>query len=298
MNDSLPNIFGDVSFGIIKALAYADVFDFPLTPDEIYLYFIGSFPVERPLINEALAALRTQGRVGERGGYYFLPGRENIVPLRLSCLAPSLKNWKKVGRFTYLFRFLPWLKLVGVSGALAMGNSGGDDDIDLVFITDLRRVWLTRLFVVGLLKLSGQYRSARRIKGRFCPNLFLSTAGMTFTPDLFIAHEIVQMRPVLARNGIYEKFLAANSWLYGYLPNTKKFPEEKENIKRDLFPQIFDGLEELARRFQLKYMEKKKTIETTTLAVIALHPRATKDQVLAAYESRLTSLNIERTTAS
>lgn len=290
MIDPLPDISGDIRFGIIKALAYADVFDFPLTSEEIYLYFIGPFPVERPLINEALATLRNKSQVAERGGYYFLPGRENIVSIRLDRWASSVSNWKKVGRIINLFRLLPWLQLVGVSGALAMNNSSAEDDIDLVFITAPKRVWLTRLLVAGLLKLFGQYRSAQPRPRQFCPNLFLSTEGMTFPPDLFVAHEIIQMRPVLVRNGIYEKFINGNSWLYGLLPNTKKFPEDEEKIKTRTPPNLFDGLEELAMRLQLKYMETKKTIETTTPTVIALHPRATKDQVLAAYESRLVSL--------
>lgn len=50
---------------------------------------------------------------------------------------------------------------------------------------------------------------------------------------------------------------------------------------------MFDLLEKLAYKLQLKYMEKKKTVETTTPNVIRFHPNDTRQRVLEEYERRI-----------
>jgi len=49
---------------------------------------------------------------------------------------------------------------------------------------------------------------------------------------------------------------------------------------------MFDLLEKLAYRLQLKYMEKKKTVETTTPSIIRFHPHDTRRWVLDEYQRR------------
>lgn len=285
-------IFNQTELGILRALSYADVFDFPLTFEETYSYFIGSDPTERPLIKEALALLIEKEKVIESGGFYTLPGRESLVSIRLRRLGASRKNWEKARRLSLIFRMLPWVHLLGVSGSLAMANSDEEDDIDLLFITASKRVWLTRLVVVIFLKLIGKYRSRSSIRGRFCTNLFISESALgNFSQNLFIAHEIVQMRPLWNTGETYISFLLANPWIYRHLPNTKRPPLlPVKKVEPTFISNLLYLLESLARRYQLRLMEKKKTVEVTTDSIISLHPRDTKNSVLEAYEQRLHSL--------
>ena len=50
---------------------------------------------------------------------------------------------------------------------------------------------------------------------------------------------------------------------------------------------MFKLLEKLAYTLQLKYMEKKKTVETTTPNVIRFHPNDIRQRVLEEYERRI-----------
>lgn len=53
---------------------------------------------------------------------------------------------------------------------------------------------------------------------------------------------------------------------------------------------MFDLLEKLAYKLQLKYMKKKKTSETTTPSIIRFHPQDTRRRVLDEYRRRVYNL--------
>src|SRR5512147_3332984 len=69
---------GTLEQAIVEALAYSDIFEYPLRLDELHRYL----PV-RAEVDELPAALESlQGQVGEKNGFYFLAGREEIVTIR------------------------------------------------------------------------------------------------------------------------------------------------------------------------------------------------------------------------
>src|ERR1700730_6215500 len=69
---------------IVQAVAYADVFDYPLTADEIHRYLIG-VPASRGAVRTALSTSRLVPDVLSRAGRYFtLVGRESAIDTRRS----------------------------------------------------------------------------------------------------------------------------------------------------------------------------------------------------------------------
>ena len=66
--------------GILKALVYSDLFNFPLTKDEIWRFFIGE-KVDRRDFEKSLTELK-KNVLAERDGYYCLKGREEIILAR------------------------------------------------------------------------------------------------------------------------------------------------------------------------------------------------------------------------
>src|SRR2546422_753264 len=83
---------------------------------------------------------------------------------------------------------LPFVRLVAVTGALAMNNARAGDDIDLFILAQPGRLWLCRLLVLGVVKL------AARRGHTLCPNFLLSTGRLRLSErNLFTAHEVVQM---------------------------------------------------------------------------------------------------------
>lgn len=197
---------------ILKTLHYADIFDYPLKVEEIKKY-----SVERLSVGDLEEALT---QMSADGGYYCLPGREEIIKLRRRREAFSRSKINKAKRIASVLKFIPWVKLIGVTGALAVENSDEDDDIDLMIATSSKRLWLTRGLVVTFLLLTGQYRRPGKIKDRICPNLMISEDALKFPKrDLFTAHEIVQMKPIFCRDNTYQKFLQANRWIKDFFPN-------------------------------------------------------------------------------
>lgn len=212
---------------ILRTLAYADVFDYPLTKEEIWKWLVGKQAtgkrqkeVEKRLKENSYLL----SHISYRQGFYSLKGREKIVALRKKREQYSASKLKLAGKVAGIMRLIPWVKLVGVTGALAMSNSDKGDDIDLLIITSKNRLWLTRGLVVTFLRLAGLYRRPGKIKNKICPNMFLDEAHLSIPQkerDLFSAHEVCQMKPLWEKRRTYQRYLRANQWSKEFLPNWK-----------------------------------------------------------------------------
>ena len=198
---------------ILRTLLYADIFDYPLTPAEIHHYLIvASFP------SDAMqAALDSSpwlaARVTRVNGYVALHDREAISHLREERHRNSASLWPKARRWAYRVGCVPFVRMVAVTGALAVNNSPPGDDIDFLIVTTPGRVWLARALVVALVRL------ARLFQVGLCPNYVLSqTALAQSRRNLYSAHDLAQMAPLVG-HAVYAEMRAANPWAADYLPH-------------------------------------------------------------------------------
>jgi len=210
-----------VGKAILKTLAYADIFDFPLKKDELWLWLVGK-KGKKEEFGQALKKLLKTGRCQHKSGFYFLPKKGEIVVLRKKREKASGPKIAKAQKVTQILKLIPFIKLIGITGGLSRKNSDKGDDIDLFFIVAKDRLWLTRGLVVFFLSLLGVYRRPGKIKDMICPNMFVSEETLKIKPcDLFTAHEAALMKPIFEKDDTYQKFLAANLWLKKFLPNWK-----------------------------------------------------------------------------
>jgi len=172
---------------IVQAVAYADVFDYPLTVDEIHRYLIG-VPASRGAVRSALTTSRLVPDVLSRSGRYFtLAGHESAVDTRRRRAAVAADYWRRAVRYGHLIGSLPFVRMVAVTGALAMDNIA-DGDIDYLVITEPGRLWLCRALVVGLVR-TAAFRGTE-----LCPNYFLSEQALVLSErNLFTAHEVAHL---------------------------------------------------------------------------------------------------------
>jgi hypothetical protein len=198
---------------ILATVAYSDVFDYPLTPAELRRYLVGA-PASRELIARRLVrSSLLRGQLVQRDGYLLLGGREEIVGTRRRRAAVAARMWPLAQRYGDLIGRLPFVRMVAVTGALAVDNVEAWADIDYLVVTQPGRLWVCRLLAVGLVR-------AARLRGHVvCPNYFLAETALALGDrGLYAAHELAQMQP-LAGPGAYARMRRANAWADELLPN-------------------------------------------------------------------------------
>jgi hypothetical protein len=209
---------------ILETVTYADIFDYPLTTAEIHRYLIGQ-RCSREAVQAALddAAIIPE-RLRRTDDLYALADREAIVTTRRQRQRLSGRFWPRARRYGRMIASLPFVKMVAVTGELAMDNVRESSDIDYFIVTEHRRLWLCRLFVLGVVHL------AARFGDTVCPNYLLSERTLTLSErDLYSAHEVVQMIP-LSGLDTYARFRQLNQWVYDFLPNAVGAPRQLRTL--------------------------------------------------------------------
>ncbi len=200
----------------LKTLIYADIFDYPLTKKELHRWLISSEPTTLPRLSSLLST----------NNYYYLKNRHHLVALRKKREIFSNQKLIKAHATASLLKKIPTINFIGITGALAMSNSGAKDDIDFIIITKNHSLWITRFFTILLLEI---FQIRRRPHGntnnKICLNLFLEEASLVIPPgkqNLYTAHEVAQLKPLFDRNHTYSRFIKKNSWVNNFLPHALK----------------------------------------------------------------------------
>lgn len=277
---------------VLATLAYADVFHYPLSFSEIFRYLISEKKFPENILKKTLCAIPN---VFEKDGLYCFSDRTMLTKVRQVRDKASKEKMKKAKRVTKLISLLPTISLIGISGAVAMGNATADDDIDFFIITKTNTLWFTRFFIRMLLTLVGSARTRNNacVRDKVCLNMMLDESALSFPKarqSLYVAHEIVQMKPIFVRNNMYQLFLASNRWVKQYMPHAidiKKKESRAPSISISQYLNIYSiPLEFLAQKFQLWYM-KARTREIVTRHFLAFHPRDYEYEIMEAYKRRI-----------
>ena len=194
---------------ILETVAYSDVFDYPLGLEEIRRYL----PVSVSL-NDLKAALeRGITALGHEGGYYFLNGRDSLISVRSNRAVISGPPLKRAFRFGRILGGLPFIRMVALTGSLALLNAEESGDLDYMLVTKPGRVWTARGFAVLFGRLTARMGSV------LCPNLIVSENALDWEQrDLYSARELCQMVPITGA-GIYTRLRRINEWAEDLLPN-------------------------------------------------------------------------------
>src|SRR5690349_14672071 len=134
----------EVEQAAIRAVAYADVFDYPLQALEVHRYLHGTAAtVEATEV--ALAACSAPGGALSRwDGFYTLRGRESLVAVRNRRAAIANRLWPAALTYGRLIAGLPFVRMVAVTGSLAWDNVDDGGDIDYLIVTEPGRLWVCR----------------------------------------------------------------------------------------------------------------------------------------------------------
>lgn len=209
---------------VFHTLAYADIFEYPLTAGEIHRYLTltkGSF-------EEICQALAQDARITVVDEYYTLRGREHLVETRKRRAKIAARLWHKARHYGRIIALLPFVRMIGVTGSLAMNNTEEDNDIDFMIVTAPGRLWTVR----ALSLLVARFANLEGVS--LCPNYLVTTNVLELKErSLYVAHELAQMIP-LSGMQIYDELLRRNDWIEDYLPNARTTRDLPRGVWRTL----------------------------------------------------------------
>jgi len=302
---------------ILVTLAYFDIFEFPLTLMELRRYLWKDNVSLRELLEILDEMIRDQ-KLETKNGFYFLPKRLSIIEIRAKRYEISQKKWRRVKKYLFILRRLPFIKLIFVCNKLSYNNADTASDIDLLIITRKNRIWLARLLAVLVLGFLRIRRHGKKIRDRFCLSFYLAENSLDLSPlsqgeeDIHFFYWLYQLRPIVGGLGVYARFIEANSWLEKYLPTYKKFSRDfvfkkigevsrtKELIESIIDFCFGDQLEKISRFLQLLRMKRtsKKLGPGASVIVsdkiLKFHPLDRRKFYREEFEKNLEKLGLDK----
>ena len=213
----------DLRQAVNNTLAYARFFKYPLSAEETHFWFITPRSISLSAIKKYLPKLTQRER-----------------KIRINLYKNTHKKINKAKKLVKLAKFIPTIKLLTLTGSTAIGNSKKNDDIDLMIVTSANTLWITRpIFLLLLtLKFSRRYPgdNQQKVMDAFCPNLWLDTKSLQIPKrmmNLYTAHEVLQVKPLLDRGNTYQKFIKENSWTKKFLANAYSKILKKKSAKKN-----------------------------------------------------------------
>jgi hypothetical protein len=303
------NSQNELKGAIIKTIAFFDMFDCPLTVMEAWK-FLG-VKCELSEAQNVLEEIAAAGVIGRKNGYYCLPGREEIYETRMRRYNYANRKFKRAVRMARLFKILPWIRMIAVGNMMGVNNLRDDSDIDLFIITKKRRVWLTRLFAVGLTALLGLRPSKKNNKDKICLSFFVSEEGMELkglmlpANDVYFKYWLANLVPIYYVGGAYENLIEQNNWLKEALPNWFSYKSgERRDAGRgfsefyhDVIDMLVGGLEPYLMKWQIKRLPanlrellNKDTRVVANERVIKLHDKDRRGEYAEKHAKRISEL--------
>jgi len=223
---------------LFTVLTYFGYFSYTPSFDEIYTFFphkigkealqscidkeVAAKTIRRILINkefrlfkQSLLNLNFEPEFPR----YTLPQYSIKTNKILNIKNQNVNKWRKktIQRYIEILQAFPFVRFVGVTGTSAMRRLQENDDLDLCIVTKHGLVWTARFFTVIVAKMLGIHTYTG-----VCLNLFFDEADLIIPRkkhNSYIAHELLQMKPIIDKDGIYQRFLEENKWIYTFFPN-------------------------------------------------------------------------------
>ncbi|VAW33003.1 hypothetical protein MNBD_CHLOROFLEXI01-279 [hydrothermal vent metagenome] len=292
-----PTTLTQLEQAIWRTVAYVDLFDYPLTAVEIHRYLEGVQATQTDVAKSLAESPALLANLSQAGGYFFLPERARVVQIRQSRQKRAQTVWPQAIRYGRFIAQLPFVRMVAVTGSLAMNNVTDDADIDYFIVTENGRLWLSRAFIIGLVRLAAWQGLT------LCPNYFVTESALTLPErNIYTAREIVQMAPLFGQ-AVYQQFRQQNGWTNQFLPNGVGTPAvylgtveprqwPQQIAERPLQTRLGEWLERWERQrkiAKLRHQKNGSNESNFSTTICKGHFNAHQKQILTAYQKQLTN---------
>ena len=209
----IPVVGDDPQWAILATVVYADLFDAPISVDEIARTCLGArlTPAEvrsrltTPPLSDLVKVDSTDAVT--------LRGREDLVAVREDGIRRTAELLERHHKVIGALASLPFVRMLALSGGTAHRNARGGDDIDLFVVATAGRAYTayTMLFLASYLT---------RRRGILCPNYLVDENHLqiAYHHDLFTAHQAISLVPI-AGLPTFDAFVRANEeWVRRFYP--------------------------------------------------------------------------------
>ena len=238
----------DLRKAILRAIAFFDLFEYPLTIYEIW-HNLNKLTALREVKETLDQEMISKTTINQKNGFYFLSGREEIIITRQKRYNYSLRKLKIARRFARLFSFCPFIKVVALANSLGQFNLRDESDIDFFIITAPRRIWLSRLYCTGWAKILNRRPTANNKKDKICLSFYISQEHLNLDDlrlkgaDPYFDYWRSNLFLLYNKAEAYRNFLSANE--------VAQAAEGAVSRSHNFF---LDSLEVGAKKLQLKIM--------------------------------------------
>lgn len=251
----------DLRRHILSTIAYFDLFHYPLTMDEIYLYL----PVKCDAsdFEYVLKYLVIDRMVYHFDKFYTLKNEYFLVERRLQGNVRAAKMIGTARKVSNLLARFPFVKGIAISGSLSKNFADEDSDIDLFIITSKNRLWIARTLMHCFKKLTFLVKREHY----FCMNYYIDEEELQIREkNIYTAIEIATLMP-LHGDTTFEQFYMANNWTRNYLPNKYMRLTTAKSLRRSWLKRVFEwlfnnrfgnALDDLLMRITVERWDKKR----------------------------------------
>lgn len=198
---------------ILATLAYFDIFNYPLTSGEIYLFLKNKY--EQADFEFGLKCLIGSRSVYQFNSFYTLKNDYSLIARRCEGNKKAAELIKIAGKVSELLIRFPYVRAIAISGSLSKNFADENSDIDLFVITAKNRLWIARSLMHAFKKLTFLVNK----QDYFCMNYYIDEEQLEIVEKtLYTAIEVVTLIPLQGDSAI-EHFYAANAWTREFLPN-------------------------------------------------------------------------------
>lgn len=196
---------------VLQIVLYFDIFDYPLTKDELFhcstLNNLSEVDTGLHELTEAHILFYIQD-------FYSLHNEIRQINKRIAGNKAAQKHLKTACRMSAFMKCFPFVRAVMLSGSISKNYMDKSSDIDYFIVTAPNRLWVCRLFFVLFQKLVlfNRYKY-------FCYNYMIDENHLAITDKSFYtAIEASTLLPVYNFK-LYRQFRESNLWTQAYFPN-------------------------------------------------------------------------------
>jgi hypothetical protein len=226
----------EIKRNILATLAYFDLFNYPLTMDEAYLFLPIKYSTEE--FGYCLRSLVIDKLIYKFEKYYTLKNDPFLIERREKGNAKAAEMIAIAGKVGDLLIRFPYVRGIAISGSLSKNFADDDSDIDLFIITAKNRLWIARTIMHCFKKLTFLFKKEHY----FCMNYYIDEQDLLIhEKNIYTATEVATLMPLHGET-VFEQFYSANMWTRDYLPNRCLRVATAKPVKNSLFKRFVEWL--------------------------------------------------------